>query len=82
MNDEPTCKHGQLARSCEICELQAALDEAIASREAVWGDIRDEYAQAALAGMLACPGVRGSVDELVDEAFAFADAAMKRRENR
>jgi len=37
-----SCKHGQLARSCEICELEQQIAATVEQSEAAWRELDDE----------------------------------------
>ena len=54
-------------------------DEALEYVEQMRCDVRDEFAMAALTGILASPDYQGGFDELTDEAYMWADAMMARR---
>ena len=41
--------------------------------------MRDEFAKAALQGLIACPEVNGTKNELAVWAYEYADAMMKAR---
>ena len=53
-------------------------DEALEYVEQMRCDVRDEFAMAALTGIIAADG-RGTYDELAKEAYTYADAMMARR---
>lgn len=41
--------------------------------------IRDEFAKAALQGLLSCPDTSGSKDAFAKDAYAYADAMLRAR---
>ena len=43
-------------------------------------NLRDQFAMAALTGMLACHGIDGSVEALCEVAYDYADEMMEARQ--
>lgn len=41
MNEKRDCDHGQLSRSCPICDLESRLDEAMAQRDEALAEVEE-----------------------------------------
>jgi len=62
----------------QIADAIRDRDEALEYVEQMRCVVRDEFAMAALTGIIAADG-RGTYDELAKEAYTYADAMMARR---
>ena len=47
MNNKRDCKHGKLARSCEICELEAEIERLRGDNHALYGEVLAQKAEIA-----------------------------------